>query len=78
MAKKKVTFKQFKEIYVKSGCALSEKNIDYGVLLCMVSNYHYKSADELDKDGFVHAGERYRQIARDMHNELDKLGFFDN
>ncbi len=76
--RKKVTFKKFKEIYVHSGCAFNEKEIDYGIILCMLSTYHYESADDMEKDGFIHAAESYRKIARDMHNELVKIGYFED
>lgn len=75
---KKVSLKKFKEMYVKSGCAFNEKEIDYGIILCMLSTYHYNSADEMEKDGFVHAAESYRKIARSMHDELAKIGYFEN
>ena len=78
MAKKKVTLKKFKEIYVNSGCAFNEKDIDYGIILCLLSNYHFSSAEEMEKDGYIHAAESYRRIARIMHNELFLMGYFDN
>lgn len=76
--KKKVTFKKFKEIYVHSGCALSENDIDYGVLLCMISNYHFASADEMEKDGYIHACEAYKNTARIIHDDLYKMGYFED
>ena len=75
--RKKVTFKKFKEIYVNSGCALNEKDIDYGIILCMLSNYHYSGAEEMEKDGYIHAAESYRKIASIMHDELFLMGFFE-
>ena len=76
--RKKVTFKKFKDIYVQSGCALNEKDIDYGIILCMLSNYHYSGAEEMEKDGYIHAAESYRKIARTISNELHIMGYFEN
>ena len=76
--RKKVTLKKFKEIYVHSGCALNEKDIDYGVILCMLSNYHFTSAEEMEKDGYIHAAESYKNMARIMHNDLKDMGYFED
>ena len=34
--------------------------------------------EDMEKDGFVYAAERYRQIARMMHNELHIMGYFED